>query len=63
MPNDDGLNDYFYISGIECYENNTLEIYKRGVLRFTKFRDTITRAFVSMNTLKVELQSEHLRNS
>jgi gliding motility-associated-like protein len=32
-PNDDGYNDIFYIRGIECYPNNSVQIYNRwGVL-------------------------------
>ncbi|MDR7209159.1 gliding motility-associated C-terminal domain-containing protein, partial [Flavobacterium piscis] len=36
-PNNDGLNDEFNIRGIECYPDNTVEIYNRwGVLVFAK---------------------------
>jgi gliding motility-associated-like protein len=28
-PNDDGLNDYLSIDGLDCYPDNTLEIYNR----------------------------------
>ena len=36
-PNGDGDNDEFYIRGIECYPDNTVEIYNRwGVLVFEK---------------------------
>ena len=32
-PDDDGMNDFFYIQGVECYPNNSVEIYNRwGVL-------------------------------
>ena len=34
-PNDDGLNDFLNIQGIECYPDNTVQIYNRwGVLVF-----------------------------
>ncbi|WP_335967248.1 gliding motility-associated C-terminal domain-containing protein [Galbibacter sp. PAP.153] len=36
-PNADGVNDFFKIQGIECYPNNTLEIYDRwGILVYKK---------------------------
>ncbi|CAA9203090.1 hypothetical protein FLACOL7796_04601 [Flavobacterium collinsii] len=36
-PNGDGENDMFYIGGIECYTDNTVEIYNRwGVLVFER---------------------------
>ncbi|TRX36157.1 gliding motility-associated C-terminal domain-containing protein [Flavobacterium sp. ZT3R18] len=36
-PNADGGNDMFYIGGIECYPDNTVEIYNRwGVLVFER---------------------------
>ena len=28
-PNSDGLNDILYISGLECYPNNRVEIFNR----------------------------------
>ena len=32
-PNDDGSNDIFFIDGLECYPDNTVEIYNRwGIL-------------------------------
>ena len=32
-PNNDGLNDFFFIDGIDCYPNNTVEIYNKwGIL-------------------------------
>jgi gliding motility-associated-like protein/uncharacterized repeat protein (TIGR01451 family) len=34
-PNGDGLNEYFHIEGLDCFSNNTVEIYNRwGVLVF-----------------------------
>ncbi len=34
-PNGDGLNEYFHIEGLDCFTNNTVEIYNRwGVLVF-----------------------------
>jgi gliding motility-associated-like protein len=32
-PDGDGLNDFFLIQGIECYPNNTVEIYNRWGIR------------------------------
>jgi gliding motility-associated-like protein/uncharacterized repeat protein (TIGR01451 family) len=38
-PNNDGDNDEFYIRGIECYPENTVEIYNRwGVLVYAQDR-------------------------
>ena len=32
-PNDDSSNDFFFIDGLECYPDNTVEIYNRwGIL-------------------------------
>ncbi|NHN26718.1 gliding motility-associated C-terminal domain-containing protein, partial [Flavobacterium jejuense] len=34
-PNNDNLNDFFFVDGIECYTNNSIEIYNRwGILVF-----------------------------
>jgi gliding motility-associated-like protein len=36
-PNDDGINDLFYIEGLECYTNNNIQIFNRwGVLVFER---------------------------
>lgn len=36
-PNSDGLNDVFYIRGLECFPDNTVQIYNRwGVLVFER---------------------------
>ncbi|MEO8237867.1 MAG: gliding motility-associated C-terminal domain-containing protein, partial [Flavobacterium sp.] len=50
-PNDDGDNDEFYIRGIECYPDNTVEIYNRwGVLVYEKDHyDNINNAFKGMS--------------
>lgn len=46
-PDGDGLNDYFMIGGIECYPDNSVEIYNRwGVLVFeTKGYDNNAKSF------------------
>ena len=46
-PNNDGLNDFFFIDGIDCYPNNTVEIYNKwGILIYeTKGYDNNVRAF------------------
>jgi gliding motility-associated-like protein len=46
-PNGDGLNDVFYIGGIECYPNNTVVIYNRwGIKVFdAQGYDNINRVF------------------
>jgi uncharacterized repeat protein (TIGR01451 family)/gliding motility-associated-like protein len=50
-PNGDGDNDELYIRGIECYPDNTVEIYNRwGVLVFEKHHyDNINNAFKGMS--------------
>jgi gliding motility-associated-like protein len=46
-PDGDGLNDYFRIEGLECYPNNTVEIYNRwGVKVYeTSSYDNFANAF------------------
>jgi large repetitive protein len=46
-PNNDGMNDIFYIEGIECYPNNSVEIYNRWGVKIyaTKGYDNVTRVF------------------
>ncbi|MNY32227.1 hypothetical protein D3C86_1664300 [compost metagenome] len=46
-PNEDGMNDYFKIEGIENYEENNVEIYNRwGVKVFeASGYDNVTNTF------------------
>ncbi|WP_320814687.1 gliding motility-associated C-terminal domain-containing protein [Flavobacterium sp.] len=46
-PNNDGLNDFFLIDGIDCYPNNTVEIYNKwGILIYeTRGYDNNFKAF------------------
>ena len=46
-PNNDGMNDIFYIEGIDCYPNNSVEIYNRwGIKVFTiKGYDNVNKVF------------------
>ena len=46
-PNNDGMNDVFFIEGIECYPKNSVEIYNRwGVLIYeTQGYDNLIRSF------------------
>ncbi|WP_343624029.1 gliding motility-associated C-terminal domain-containing protein, partial [Flavobacterium lindanitolerans] len=46
-PNGDGLNEFFQIDGLDCYPNNTVEIYNRwGVLVFdAQGYDNTTKVF------------------
>lgn len=46
-PNNDGMNDIFYIEGIDCYPNNSVEIYNRwGVKIYTAVGyDNVTKVF------------------
>ena len=46
-PNNDGLNDFFFIDGIDCYPNNTVEIYNKwGILIYeTRGYDNNFKAF------------------
>jgi gliding motility-associated-like protein/uncharacterized repeat protein (TIGR01451 family) len=62
-PNGDGDNDVFYIRGLECYPENTVEIYNRwGVLVFERngYNNT-DRAFVGISEGRVTItQAEEL---
>ena len=46
-PNNDGMNDYLIIDGIECYPNNSIEIYNRwGILVYeTQGYDNLAKSF------------------
>ena len=46
-PNGDGKNDIFFLEGLDCYPNNTVEVYNRwGIKVFeTKSYDNISRVF------------------
>jgi len=46
-PNNDGMNDIFYIEGIDCYPNNSVEIYNRwGVKIYTAVGyDNVNKVF------------------
>ena len=46
-PNNDGINEFLFIDGIECYPNNTVQIYNKwGILIYdTQGYDNNTRAF------------------
>lgn len=57
-PNDSpGLNDFFYIKGIECYPNNTVEIYNRwGVLIYeTNGYNNTDKAFKGISEGRVTI--------
>ncbi|MDI5899622.1 gliding motility-associated C-terminal domain-containing protein, partial [Flavobacterium yafengii] len=62
-PNGDGDNDVFYIRGLECYPDNSVEIYNRwGVLVFERTAyNNDDRAFRGVSEGKVTVnQSEEL---
>ncbi|QIH40022.1 T9SS type B sorting domain-containing protein [Flavobacterium sp. Sr18] len=62
-PNGDGYNDVFYIRGLECYPENTVEIYNRwGVLVFERngYNNT-DRTFIGISEGRVTItQAEKL---
>ena len=62
-PNSDGNNDYLYIRGLDCYTDNSIEIYNRwGVKVFeTQGYDNNTKAFRGYSDGRVTIkQSEAL---
>ena len=46
-PNGDGKNDIFYIEGIDCFPNNTLEIYNRWGIKIYEIKnyDNVSNVF------------------
>ncbi|AWG21142.1 hypothetical protein FFWV33_06140 [Flavobacterium faecale] len=56
-PNGDGDNDIFYIRGLECYPDNTVEIYNRwGVLVFERTNyNNSDRAFKGISEGRVTI--------
>ncbi|SHJ82825.1 gliding motility-associated C-terminal domain-containing protein, partial [Flavobacterium haoranii] len=61
-PNNDGSNDMFVIDGIECYPNNTVEIYNRwGILVYeTKGYDNLIRSFKGYSEGRTTLNKNEL---
>ena len=62
-PNNDGNNDVFYIRGLECYPDNSVEIFNRwGVMVFERDQYNNTdRAFKGVSEGRVTVnQSEEL---
>lgn len=61
-PNNDGSNDMFIIDGIECYPNNTVEIYNRwGILVYeTKGYDNLIRSFKGYSEGRTTLNKNEL---
>lgn len=59
-PDNDGFNDFFQIDGIECYPNNTVEIYNRwGVLVFdAKGYDNSSKVFRGMSEGRVTVKQD-----
>ena len=58
-PDGDGLNDIFYIRGLECFTDNTVEIYNRwGVLVFEKigYDNSINTSFKGVSEGRVTVK-------
>ena len=60
-PNGDGSNDTFYIRGLECYPENTVEIYNRwGVLVFEREKyNNEDRAFKGISEGRVTVKDSN----
>lgn len=58
-PDDDGMNDFFYIQGVECYPNNSVEIYNRwGVLVYeAKGYNNLDKAFKGFSEGRVTIKN------
>jgi gliding motility-associated-like protein/uncharacterized repeat protein (TIGR01451 family) len=64
-PNNDGNNDYLYIRGLECYTDNSIEIYNRWGVKVYETQDynNSIRAFRGYSEGRVTInQSEALPN-
>lgn len=61
-PNNDGMNDVFFIDGIECYPDNTVEIYHRwGALIYeTKGYDNLLKSFKGFSEGKTTFNKNEL---
>jgi gliding motility-associated-like protein len=61
-PNGDGSNDVFLIEGIECYPNNSIEVYNRyGVKVYeTSGYDNINRVFKGYSEGRSTISSDQL---
>ena len=61
-PNGDGSNDFFYLEGIDCYPNNTVEIYNRwGVKVFeTSGYDNISKLFTGYSDGRATISRNEL---
>ena len=59
-PDNDGLNDYFRIDGLDCYPNNSVEIYNRwGVLVYDATGyDNTTKVFRGISEGRVTVKKE-----
>ncbi len=64
-PNNDGNNDYLYIRGLDCYNDNSVEIYNRWGVKVYDVQgyDNSTKAFRGYSDGRVTIkQSEALPN-
>jgi gliding motility-associated-like protein len=61
-PNGDGSNDIFYIQGIECYPNNTVEVYNRWGIKVYEVNnyDNISNVFKGYSDGRVTISRNEL---